>query len=65
MKHQSRGLYVTNVAKCSLCHRDVIVNDPKKAADIIVFNCKHFFHEHCIPENFPMDYCAMCNSQMK
>lgn len=30
---------------------------------IIAFNCRHFFHEICLPDKYNIDYCTVCKSK--
>lgn len=57
-----RGLYVASDNVCGLCRRDIIVKDPLKT-DIIVFNCRHCFHENCLPDRYNVNFCTVCNSK--
>lgn len=65
VKQQEKALFVSSQTSCSLCHRDILVRekDCSKSSDIIVFNCKHLFHESCVPEKFNLDFCGMCISK--
>lgn len=39
-----------------------LFSDPSKS-DVIVFNCRHFFHENCLPDKFNIEYCIVCKSK--
>lgn len=63
VKQQERGLNATQY--CCLCHRGIFEKESNclKTSDVIVFNCKHLFHDTCIPEKFNFEFCAMCKNQ--
>lgn len=63
VKQQEKAIFISPETNCCLCHRDVLAKDCSKSSDIIVFNCKHLFHESCVPEKFNLDFCAICISK--
>lgn len=67
VKQQEKAIFVSPELTCSLCHRDILVKekDCSKASDVIIFNCKHLFHEDCVPEKFNLDFCVMCISESR
>lgn len=58
---QQKGLSVNEETVCGACHRQIIVpRDTSRADNIIVYNCKHSFHEQCLPENIELTNCGIC-----
>nr|XP_019538216.2 vacuolar protein sorting-associated protein 41 homolog [Aedes albopictus] len=63
-KVQQGALPITGENTCGLCRRDIIVKDPPRTeTDIVVFNCRHYFHENCLPDKYNTDYCTVCKSR--
>lgn len=58
VKMQQRGVLVDDDQVCGKCTRPIIVKDSNRACNIVVFFCKHSFHEECATE-----YCIICNAQ--
>lgn len=56
--HQ-KGIFVDDDQMCGACHRKVIVREPR---NLVVFYCKHLFHEECLP-NEQVENCVICNPQ--
>ncbi|XP_050089109.1 vacuolar protein sorting-associated protein 41 homolog [Anopheles aquasalis] len=48
---------------CGVCRRDLIVKDSNTRTDVIMFNCKHFFHGHCLPDKYNVEFCIVCKSK--
>ena len=61
VKQQEKALVVELNNVCSLCQRDIILKELH--TDVVVFNCRHFFHESCLPEKYDLEYCALCKSK--
>ncbi|XP_012058286.1 PREDICTED: vacuolar protein sorting-associated protein 41 homolog [Atta cephalotes] len=57
--HQN-GIFVDDDQMCGACHRKIIVREPR---NIVVFYCKHCFHEDCLPNFDLIENCVICNSQ--
>jgi hypothetical protein len=58
---QNKASSIGNQSVCCLCHRNIIgLKDTNKSDVVIVFNCKHMFHESCVTERFDLDYCSIC-----
>lgn len=38
-----------------------VSTDPLKT-DVLIFNCRHYFHENCLPDKF-IDFCTICKSK--
>uniref|UniRef100_A0A1Q3FE53 Vacuolar protein sorting-associated protein 41 homolog n=1 Tax=Culex tarsalis TaxID=7177 RepID=A0A1Q3FE53_CULTA len=61
-KVQQRAMAVSVDTTCGLCRRDVIVKDHLRT-DVVVFNCRHFFHETCLPDKYNLEFCTVCKSR--
>lgn len=58
---QNRAMSIGNQSVCSLCHRNIIASKDQNKSDVVViFNCKHIFHESCAAERFDLDHCSIC-----
>ncbi|XP_025830960.1 vacuolar protein sorting-associated protein 41 homolog [Agrilus planipennis] len=57
---QQRGIPVTDEVFCGACHRKIITRDLSGNNNVIVFNCKHGFHELCIPDSVDFTSCTIC-----
>lgn len=55
---QQRGICLCDDAVCGACHRKIIEKDFNRMCNILVFNCKHSFHEQCLPDN--TQNCGIC-----
>lgn len=31
--------------------------------DIVMFNCRHYFHEPCLLDKYNLDICIVCNTK--
>lgn len=63
-KQQTRGILISEDQVCQACHRKLLANDIRSARDILVFNCRHAFHEDCLPVH-GMETCSMCSAQKR
>lgn len=59
VRSQQRGIGVTDEMVCGACHRSVITRDVLRLNNIIVYNCKHSFHEQCIGNR--TSNCGICH----
>ncbi|XP_055301199.1 vacuolar protein sorting-associated protein 41 homolog [Sitodiplosis mosellana] len=59
---QQKAVYISNDNICGLCQKEIVVKDPLKMK-IIAFNCRHFFHEICLPDKYNIEYCTVCKSK--
>ncbi|KAG7210413.1 hypothetical protein KM043_011945 [Ampulex compressa] len=57
--HQ-KGIFIDDDQTCGACHRKIIVREPR---NLVVFYCKHSFHEDCLPNCEIVENCIICNSQ--
>lgn len=55
---QQKGVSVLDEVVCGACHRKIIEKDPSRMTNILLFNCKHAFHEQCMPEG--SGTCGIC-----
>ncbi|XP_019888291.2 vacuolar protein sorting-associated protein 41 homolog isoform X1 [Ooceraea biroi] len=55
-----KGIFVDDDQMCGACHRKIIVREPR---NMIVFYCKHCFHEDCLPNFELIENCVICNTQ--
>lgn len=60
IRSQRRALFISTDNTCGKCNRDIIVKDPLKT-NIVVFNCRHYFHESCLQHI--TDFCTVCKSK--
>lgn len=58
VKTQQKGVSVSEEMVCGACHRILVEKDVSRVVNITVFNCKHAFHEHCMPQN--LIKCGIC-----
>ncbi|KAF5292644.1 hypothetical protein FQR65_LT11196 [Abscondita terminalis] len=45
---QQKGVGVTDEMVCGACHRLIIIRDLSRISNIVVYNCRHCFHETCM-----------------
>ncbi|XP_076241786.1 vacuolar protein sorting-associated protein light [Calliopsis andreniformis] len=60
VKCHKKGIFVNDDQMCGACHRKIIVREPR---NLVVFYCKHSFHEDCLPSFEIVENCVICNSQ--
>lgn len=41
-------------------HLSVSFLEPTRYGNVIIYNCKHTFHEHCLPELMDLTNCGIC-----
>ncbi|XP_054157899.1 vacuolar protein sorting-associated protein 41 homolog [Oppia nitens] len=58
-----RGLLVDEDYICHGCQRKVFAREIRYASDIIVFNCRHVFHETCLLTTTGEFVCLICSAQ--
>ncbi|XP_027048267.1 vacuolar protein sorting-associated protein 41 homolog [Pocillopora damicornis] len=66
-KVQQRGVSVDDETKCPVCQGAVIAEDTKRTSHVVVFFCKHVYHEDCLPARDVGPFCQICtaHSQVK
>lgn len=57
--HQ-KGILINDDQMCGACHRKIIMREPR---NLVIFYCKHSFHEDCLPNFELVENCVICNSQ--
>lgn len=64
VRTQNRGYAVTEDAQCNGCQGRLIVNDSRKAKNLVCFGCQHFFHAICLQQSGLQDlFCSICASR--
>jgi len=63
VKTQRRGCFVDGNQLCTVCNQRLTVNDLRYASNLIVFHCRHAFHEDCLPAF--VTNCIICSSVKK
>lgn len=58
VKNQQRGILIDDDQICGKCARPITIKDASRVCNVVVFFCKHSFHEGCAEE-----YCTICNGQ--
>ncbi|XP_062569470.1 vacuolar protein sorting-associated protein 41 homolog isoform X1 [Saccostrea cucullata] len=64
VKTQRRGVAVDSSQSCPICQQRIIVTDLRYASNVVLFHCKHAFHEDCLPTN-SMERCTICSTQRR
>ncbi|XP_020616436.1 vacuolar protein sorting-associated protein 41 homolog [Orbicella faveolata] len=66
-KVQQKGVSVDDETKCPVCQGTVIAEDTRRASHVVVFFCKHVYHEDCLPARDVGPFCQICtaHSQVK
>lgn len=63
---RSRAISVRTNTLCQCCQRTVLEYDPLYANDLVLFQCGHVFHQHCL---LTLDnqntVCTVCRTQKK
>ncbi|KAK9887593.1 hypothetical protein WA026_023476 [Henosepilachna vigintioctopunctata] len=58
VKVQQKGISVIEEVVCGACHRKITEKDSTRICNIMLFNCKHAFHDQCLPEGSMT--CGIC-----
>ncbi|XP_055681248.1 vacuolar protein sorting-associated protein 41 homolog [Lutzomyia longipalpis] len=69
-KTQQKAIHISNDFQCGLCRRSVLTKESTLYGntqsngkhDILAFNCRHVFHENCLPDK-SVDFCTICKSK--
>lgn len=59
---QKSGIRVSEFNACQACSQRFVFNEIKNCSDVIIFNCKHMFHERCLPVSNERLKCPACMS---
>ncbi|XP_041366904.1 vacuolar protein sorting-associated protein 41 homolog [Gigantopelta aegis] len=67
VKTQKKAVYVDEFQVCQICHEQLIVNDVRYASNMVVFYCRHSFHEDCLINYQHPDVksCKICTTQKR
>lgn len=67
LKARRRPHLVDKRSVCSGCSRPVISEKLDLNSDLVIFNCKHLFHEDCLPvrEDEEAPSCTLCTSNKR
>lgn len=62
LKQRKKPHVISDRSLCSGCSRPVVSEKTDLMSDLIVFNCKHLFHEDCLPvrEEGEAASCTLC-----
>uniref|UniRef100_A0A1L8DVT6 Vacuolar protein sorting-associated protein 41 homolog n=1 Tax=Nyssomyia neivai TaxID=330878 RepID=A0A1L8DVT6_9DIPT len=68
-KTQQKAINISNDFQCGRCRRSVLAKESSlhgnnAKLDIVTFNCRHVFHENCLPDK-TLDFCTVCKSSKK
>lgn len=63
VKSQQKGISVSSENMCGACHRSIIMKEYSRSSNILVFNCKHCFHEFCLQNS--TTNCGICHPTKK
>lgn len=62
-KQQKRGVAVHDDQVCPACQCKILVGDVNQIGGVVVFCCRHAFHENCLPT--PISLCVVCHTQKR
>lgn len=61
-RQHSRAVFVQYDQLCLACDRKLLFRDARQTDDIVVFFCKHAFHNNCLPTH-PNPVCTICSME--
>ncbi|XP_078322201.1 vacuolar protein sorting-associated protein 41 homolog isoform X1 [Crassostrea virginica] len=64
VKTQKRAVSVDNSQVCPICQEKILVTDLKFASNVVLFYCRHAFHEDCLPTH-GLERCTICSTQRR
>ncbi|CAG2182969.1 unnamed protein product [Oppiella nova] len=64
-RQHRRGVAIEDDYLCQGCQRKIFAREISYASDIIVFNCRHIFHENCLLATTGEFVCVICSAQQK
>ncbi|XP_048755315.1 vacuolar protein sorting-associated protein 41 homolog isoform X2 [Ostrea edulis] len=64
VKTQRRGISMDSSQVCPICQQHIIVTDLRYASNVVLFYCRHAFHEDCLPTH-SMERCTICSTQRR
>lgn len=60
VKVQNKGTIVGAGNACAICAKDIVQANFVGRSSILVFNCRHIFHEKCIVTTADEAKCCIC-----
>ncbi|GBP30829.1 Vacuolar protein sorting-associated protein 41 homolog [Eumeta japonica] len=60
--NQKKGISVTDDFLCGACQGRIIIRDLANASNLKVYNCRHSFHEGCLPNGAQCADCTVCSA---
>lgn len=60
VKSQNKGTIVGTGNPCAICKKDIVQANIVGKSAILVFNCRHIFHEKCIVITTDEAECCIC-----
>ncbi|KAF2904559.1 hypothetical protein ILUMI_01606 [Ignelater luminosus] len=63
VKGQQKGIALSEEMVCGACHRPIIIRDLSRTTNLVVYNCKHCFHEQCLVDT--ETNCGICHPTKK
>lgn len=60
VKAQNRGMIVGAGNVCAICAKDIVQANFVFKSPVLVFNCRHIFHEKCIVSTVDEEQCCIC-----
>ncbi|KAK7109649.1 hypothetical protein V1264_013653 [Littorina saxatilis] len=63
VKTQRKAIFLEDSQTCPVCAQQVLVQDVRFASNLVVFHCRHTFHEDCLPVS--VTSCTICSSQKR
>lgn len=61
-RQQKRGLSLSDDFLCNGCQRKIFAREIRYASDIVMFNCRHVFHENCLLATSGEFVCVICSA---
>lgn len=65
VKAQNKGALVKTGDTCSICSKDIIQSNFVSKTEVLVFNCRHIFHEKCLRLTGNENECSVCIVRIK
>jgi len=62
IKASSKGVKVDTGVTCPVCSGGLLLKDPSRMENIVVFNCRHAYHADCLPDD---NVCTLCSRSGK
>ncbi|XP_044728250.1 vacuolar protein sorting-associated protein 41 homolog [Chrysoperla carnea] len=62
---QQKGVCISDENMCSACRRQVIFKSSNQIKPLVLYNCRHTFHEECLPSLAYLNNCGICYAAKK